>query len=97
MIYTASVVVSMGEPPEVSLSTVVLYWPAEAGFWTVPLATVKPYSVVLFKLAEVRPETTIVPPAPAPAPVAAAVPGKPGGAEMLAEYLEKRYLTLASR
>ena len=43
----------------------------------------KPYKVVLFRLAEVNPDTMMVPPSPAPAPVTAEV-SAPGGAVILA-------------
>jgi hypothetical protein len=61
-----------------------LYWPVELGFVTVPASIPKPYNVELSKLAEVKPDTTIVPPALLPLLVAVAVPGRPGGAVMLA-------------
>jgi len=82
--YTGVVVRSIVEPLELSLSTVMLYCPAVLGLVIVPVGMSKPYSVVLFKLAEVRPETTIV----LEAAVAAAV-SVPGGAVILAGVFGK--------
>lgn len=82
-IYTGVVVESIVVPPLLSLSTMALYWPAVAGFWILPVGMIKPYRVVASRLAEVSPDTTIVPPSPAPELVTTDVRA-PGGAVILA-------------
>src|SRR5450631_1864774 len=54
----------------------------------------KPYKVVLVRLAEVSPDTMMVPPNPAPAPVTADV-SAPGGAVMLAGVAGKPVVATA--
>ena len=68
----------MGVPPEFWLSTLMLYWPAVPGLVMVPVGMMKPYREVLLRLAEVRPETTIV-----RGPAVDAAVRVPGGTVML--------------
>ncbi len=49
----------------------------------------KPYRVLEVRLAEVKPDTRMLPPRPAPALVTVAVAGSPGGAVILAGVLGK--------
>ena len=71
---TGTVVLSMAAPPESSLSTATLYWPELDGLVIEPAGMLKPYSVVLVRLADVRPVTKIV--CEALVTVEANVPGK---------------------
>jgi hypothetical protein len=86
-IKTGVVVVSIAVPLEFSLATVTLYCPVVVGLVILPVGIIKPYSVELVKLADVRPETSTEPPVVPPLLVTVAVEVlavTPGGKVMLA-------------